>query len=460
MDHDVLLSEWMVHSLRCSHRSSANVGGVRNNVGVDEERASEDSGLVAAEGGEHVVIRDGDSLAVIGEPSAVEQYLRRAGLWEDSARLDLSWLRPLLMFGADAADAVADAAASSGRWVKLTKESAEAVDAHGFMDTKTPGVRWLMAGKRGDISKWLATETGPIASNVTNPQALGGLASLLSNAAGAMAQMERKQEVRELTELLTAIDGKLDDVRRGQRDAVLAKLDGVSFAIGEAMSIREKTGHVSAPSWSKVQHLTADIAEIESNAIRALDALASKAGSAAKVRALAKLAPEIASEVDVWLSVLARCFQLHEEAAVLELDHVREVAPQDLDGHRLVLNESRDGLRERITQTTVGLVRRLDQAASDADLEVLLHSRSVRVIVQSSNQIGDSVVAFHGPLGIETDRELVSSTRWRSALANPQQLKVAAKEAGTKTLYGAGAAALTVASIVTARAASDKGYKA
>jgi hypothetical protein len=317
-----------------------------------------------------------------------------------------------------------------------------------------------MAGKRGDISKWLATETGPIASDVTNPQALGGLGSLLSNAAGAMAQMERKQEVRELTELLTAIDGKLDDVRRGQRDAVLAKLDGVSFAIGEAMSIREKTGHVSAPSWSKVQHLTADIAEIESNAIRALDALASKAGSAAKVRALAKLAPEIASEVEVWLSVLARCFQLHEEAAVLELDHVREVAPQDLDGHRLVLNESRDGLRERITQTTVGLVRRLDQAARDADLEVLLHSRSVRAIVQSSNQIGNSVIAFHGPLGIETDRELVPSTRWRSALANPQQLKVAAKEAGTKTLYGAGAAALTVASIVTARAASDKDYKA
>ena len=80
---------------------------MRNNVGVDEERASEDGGLVSAEDGEHVVIRDGDGLAVIGEPSAVEQYLRRAGLWEDSARLDLSWLRPLLVFGADAADAVA-----------------------------------------------------------------------------------------------------------------------------------------------------------------------------------------------------------------------------------------------------------------------------------------------------------------------------------------------------------------
>lgn len=428
--------------------------------GMDEEARPDDSGLVPVEGGEHVVISDGDGLAVIGNPQAVEQYLRREGLWEASTSLDLRWLRPLLTFGAEAAHSVADAAASSGRWVKLTVESAEDANKHGLMDTKTPGVRWLMAGTPGDISKWLATETGPIASAATNPQALSGLASLLSNAAGAMAQLERKQEVREITEFLAVIDGKLDDVRRAQRDAVLAKLDGVSFAISEALSIREKTGHVSVPSWSKVQHLTADIAEIESNAIRALDALASKAGSAAKVRELAKLAPEISSEVDVWLSVLARCFQLHEEAAVLELDHVREVAPQDLDGHRLALNESRDGLRGRITQTTVGLVRRLDQAASDADLEILLHSRSVRAIVQSSNQVGDSVIAFQGPLGIETDREAVSSPGWRAALGKPEQLKVAAKEAGTKAAYGAGAAVVTVASVLVARSASDKDLNA
>ncbi|RNM11867.1 hypothetical protein EFL26_22280 [Nocardioides pocheonensis] len=427
--------------------------------GMDDEQP-DDGELVPVEGGEHVVISDGDGLAVIGNPQAVEQYLRRKGLWEASTGLDLSWLRPVLTFGAEAVHSAAEAVASSGRWVKLTVESAEDAKQHGLMDTKTPGVRWLMAGKPGDISKWLATETGPMASAATNPEALSGLASLLSNAAGAMAQLERRHEVREITELLTAIDGKLDDVRRTQRDGVLAKLDGVSFAISEAMSIREKTGHVSAPSWSKVQHLTADIAEIASNALRALDALASKAGSAAKVRELAKHAPEIAGEVDVWLSVLARCFQLHEEAAVLELDHVREVAPLDLDGHRLALNESRDGLRGRITQTTVGLVRRLDQAASDADLEILLHSRSVRAIVQSSNAVGDSVMAFQAPLGIEIEREAVSSAGWRAALGKPDQLRVAAKEAGTKALYGVGAVAVSVASVVVARSANDKDLNA
>ena len=418
-----------------------------------------DGGELIPAVGEHVVISDGDGLAVIGDPQAVAQYLRREGLWDASSSLDLGWLHHLMTLGSDAAQSVANAAASSGRWVKLTKESAEAVKEHGLMDTKTPGVRWLMAGKPGDISKWLSTEGGPIAS-AGNPEALAGVSSLLSNAAGVMAQLERKQEVKEITELLSAIDGKLDDVRRAQRDGVLAKLDGVSFAIREAMSIRETTGHVSAPAWSKVQHLTADIAEIESNALRALDALATKAETAQKVGDLAKRSAEVVSEVEVWLSVLARCFQLHEEAAILELDHVREVAPADLDGHRLALRESREGLRERIAHTTDNLVRRLDRAATDADIQILVHSRSVRAIVRSSNEVGASVVAFQKPLAIEAERKAVSSTGWRAALAKPEQLKVAAKEAGTKAAYGAGAVAVTVASVLVARSANDKDFSA
>jgi hypothetical protein len=39
-------------------------------------------------------------------------------------------------------------------------------------------------------------------------------------------------------------------------------------------------------------------------------------------------------------------------------------------------------------------------------------------------------------------------------------LKVAAKEAGTKALYGAGAVAVSVASVVVARSANDKDLNA
>lgn len=426
---------------------------------MDEETQPEDSGQVPAEGGEHLVISDGDGLTVIGDAQAVERYLRGEGLWDASTKLDVRWLRRLLDFGADAAQSVVDISVNSGRWVKLTKESAQAVKDHGLMETKTPGVRWLMAGKPGDISKWLAAEAGP-AVVATNPDVLSGVGSLLSNAAGVMAQIERKQEIGEITDFLAAIDGKLDDVRRAQRDAVLAKLDGVTFAIKEAMSIRETTGHVSKPSWSKVQNLTAVIAEIESNALRALDALASKAESAQKVGDIARVSTEAVPEIEVWLSVLARCFQLHEEAAVLELDYVREVAPKDLDGHRLALGQSRDGLRERITRTTVGLVARLDKAAGEADLHVLLHSRNVRAVVESSNYVGGFVIAFHRPLGIESERTVVSSTGWRDALAKPEQLKVATKEAGKKVAYTVGSVAAVAGSVLLAASAKRNDFDA
>lgn len=180
---------------------------------MDDDEQPADGDLVPVDVGEHIVISDGAGLAVIGDSAAVEEFLQRKGLWDASTTLDLGWLRHLMTFGSEAAQAVADAAANSGRWVKLTKESAEAVKEHGLMDTKTPGVRWLMAGKPGDISKWLSTESGPIAS-AANPEVLVNASALLSNAAGVMAQMERKQELRAITELLSLIDTKLDDVRR------------------------------------------------------------------------------------------------------------------------------------------------------------------------------------------------------------------------------------------------------
>ena len=51
--------------------------------------------------------------------------------------------------------------------------------------------------------------------------------------------------------------------------------------------------------------------------------------------ALAEAAKVAESKAQDWLAVLARCFQLQDAIAVLELDRVLDVAPDDLDGHRL-----------------------------------------------------------------------------------------------------------------------------
>jgi hypothetical protein len=70
------------------------------------------------------LISDDDGLAVIGDPAAVERFLAAEGL--PSRDLRLPRLRAGLGAAAAVAQAGSDIAANSGRWVKMTKESAQA----------------------------------------------------------------------------------------------------------------------------------------------------------------------------------------------------------------------------------------------------------------------------------------------------------------------------------------------
>ena len=166
------------------------------------------------------LVSDGENLAVIGSQKAVERFLRSVGLLDISKDLDTVKISVALGRGAEMAQAASEISARTGRYIKLTKESAGDMNRFGLMPTKTKGVSHAMLGDPGKIGKWLQVEAG-------NGQMLGNPA-LLSGAAGIMAQFARQHEAAELKELLIRIDEKLDDVRRRQRDEVLAKLDRVS----------------------------------------------------------------------------------------------------------------------------------------------------------------------------------------------------------------------------------------
>ena len=75
------------------------------------------------------LISDGDGLAVIGDPAAVERFLVSEGL--SSKDLGLPRLGAVLGAGAGVAQAGSEIAADSGRWVKLTEESAQALRSTG-----------------------------------------------------------------------------------------------------------------------------------------------------------------------------------------------------------------------------------------------------------------------------------------------------------------------------------------
>jgi hypothetical protein len=293
--------------------------------------------------------------------------------------------------------------------VKLTEESARAVKQFGLMETKTPGVSHAMVGQPGDITRWIQIVKSP-GSIVTNP-------AMLAGAAGIMAQIAMQQQVEAIADYLAAIDEKLDDVLRAQTNQVLARMDGVALAVKEARSVRETVGRVSEVTWSKVQHQSATILETQGYALRQLGDLADKIDKKAKVGDLAKTAKEAEAEVEKWLAVLARCFQLHDAIGVLELDRVQDASPDELDRHRLGLKAARRDRLGLISERTEHLLARMNAAAGTANSKVLLHPTSSPAVVESSNHVAADVHDFHRLLGIESGRESSEARRWRKAAA-------------------------------------------
>ncbi|MDV7171948.1 hypothetical protein R4144_00765 [Gordonia amicalis] len=386
------------------------------------------------------LVHDGDGVAVIGNISAVERFLDSLGLLSLSQELQIDRLGPALDTVSNVAEVAAYTAENAGRYVKLTKESYEDVKHLGLMPTKTPGVSHAMLGQPGSINRWIQIEDGP-ASLLMNPVVLSGVA-------GIMAQLARQQEAKELKHLLVAIDEKLDDVRRRQRDEVLAKMDRISLAIEEAVAILEHGGDRQT-TWEKVRSEAGTIAEVQADALRSVEALAEKAIEKNGVKALARAAQEIEAEVGLWIAVLARCFQLQNEFAALELDHVLDTSPLSLEGHRRGINAALEERRNKIVLTTTHLMTRLDKAGAVAQANVLLHARSASAVVNSINAVASSIEDFHVPFAVDVNREALTNTRWRDAMRDPIQMRNAAAEVGPK-VAGAGLALIGTGAVVAA----------
>lgn len=368
------------------------------------------------------LISDGDGLAVIGDPAAVERFLVSEGL-PSSKDLGLPRLGPVLRAGAAAAQAGSEIAANSGRWMKLTEESAKIAKKFPLVKNSKTGCFHATARAQDghQFVRNLQFVEGP-GSIAANPAMLAGAAVL-------MAQLAMQQAMDEITDYLATIDEKVDDVLRAQKDAVLADMIGVDFVIEEAMTVREHVGRVSEVTWSKVQATSMTIARTQAYALRQLDALAEKVEHKAKIGDLAKTSEEAESTVQEWLAVLARCFQLQDAMAVLELDRVLDASPDELDRHRLALRAARQNRLELISRSTGHLMARMDAAAGTANTKVLLHPGASRAVVQSSNHVATAVVEFHGRLGIERGRQSVEARRWVDAAA---EVKDKALETGAE----------------------------
>ncbi|TWG97107.1 hypothetical protein L615_003900000300 [Nocardioides sp. J9] len=391
------------------------------------------------------LISDGSGVAVIGEAGVVEAFLAGQGL--ESRPLDLPRLGTMLSTGGAVAQAGSEVAAQSGRWVKLTKESASLVKEHGLRESKKSGLSTgVIKGPKGQVKGFVEFARSP-GSLLGNPAVLAG-------AAGMMAQLAMQQTMDEITDYLDAIDRKLDDVLRAQTNQVVARVDAVDLALREAMSVRASVGRVSEVTWSKVQATSSTILETQAYALRQLSDLTDKLERTRRIGDLAKAVTEAQGEIDKWLSVLARCFQLHDAVAVLELDRVLDADPDELDRHRLGLQAARRERLDLFSRCTERLSTRLAAAGHTANARVLLHPSRSPATIEAGSEVRTSILQFHDALGIDREPEAVEARRWRTAASEVRDRAVAGGAEGLGSVRRAGGETLQRARSATGKVAS------
>lgn len=379
-----------------------------------------------------VLIDDGEGLAVIGSDAVVEQFLLAEGL--PSRDLQLPRLTHALRAGAVGAEVAAGVAENSGRWVKLTKESAALVDKYGLRRDATSGLATgAIKGRGGQIKGFVEFAKGPGAA-LTNP-------AMLAGAAGLMSQLAMQQAMDKITDYLVVIDKKLDDVLRNQKDTALARMIGAGLIIDEAIALRAAGGRVNSVTWSKVQNAPAVIAETQSYALLQLEGLVEGLERQAKIGAVQAAARTAETQIEEWLGVLARCSQLQDAVAVIELDRVMDIDPADVDAHRQGLHTARRARIALIAQTTDDLARRMRSVAARADRQVLMHPRRAPAVVASNSEIRGAIELFEKHLGIDESREDLIAKRWRRAVSDVPSQLYEAGVSGTEaaTLRGRGA---------------------
>jgi len=381
---------------------------------------------------------DGEGIVVRGDRSAVKRFLSREGLLSMAQEFDLSKLRSALNLGSDLMDTASGIVEQSVMYLKLTPEYRQRLqDAGGLMPTKTPGISYAMLGETGKHSlKWLQVEDGP-ASLLLNPAVLSGLG-------GLMTQFARQAEAQELKALLVQIDRKLDDVRRAQRDRVLAKMGSAAAAIDEALLIH-KSGGDPTTLWDKVSGESVAIMNVQEEALFALRAITEKVKAMSKPGELKKAIKGIENDFAVWIAVLTRCFELLDKFQIVELDHVLATAPENLDGHRLGIWTALERRRTVVLDVTAGLIDQMDAAGAIVNGNVLVHAGAARLVINGLNSAAEILEEFHAPLGIESSRSALVPTPWREAIRDPKQQQTAAKELGVKVGLPAGTTGFAVA---------------
>lgn len=351
------------------------------------------------------LISDGDGVAIVGSPTAVEEFL--ASLTLTTRPMALTPSASDLDFASSTVTRLSTGVDRIGRWIEASEETIHFVESLGLMPTGLSGITHTVLAKSDVIKGWVkaAQEHSEL---ISNP-------ALFSGVAGVMTQTAIQASLQEITDYLKRIDEKLDDVLRAQTNAALAKVDGVRFALEEALAIKAAVGKVSDVTWSKIQTTTTTLFETESYALRQIQDEAGRLRLDTPIADLYEAVRTIETNIPMWLTILANCSSLYDSIAILELDRVFASNPDDLDSHRVGLKAAREKRLKTIASALEMMLGKLSTSVDRANSKVLLNPIQTPKTVESCRTIAISLIEVSTIFGFTTSEEKAEAKRWVEA---------------------------------------------
>jgi hypothetical protein len=351
------------------------------------------------------LISDGDGLAVIGNPADVEEFLESLAL--NGRSLPTRSTKLAADNSSGLVSSVSEIKKSIGSWVKLTEETIGVVEELGLMPSKASGITTKFLTKTESLKGW--TQITEKASSVAaNP-------ALLTGVAGVMAQTALQASLDEITQYLENIDRKLDDVIRSQTNAVLARVDGVRFAVNEANAIKEAVGKVSDVTWSKIQNSSTTLFETESYALRQIQDEAHRINLETPLADMYQAIKSVETNIPMWLTILANCASLYDSIAILELDRVMDTYPDDLDNHRIGLKAARTNRLGAIAMALETILGKVSESVERANAKVLFNPLQTPKTVESCRSIALTIIEISVLFGISTQDQSSEARKWVDA---------------------------------------------
>lgn len=329
-----------------------------------------------------------DGLAVIDkEPGVVSRVMSRKSL------------ASAVGYAGPAAAALME---GSGRYVKLTADSAVARKAAALVDPANATSGVLRDG--GKIAKHLKFENVALLTPAA-PAMLGAMAT----------QQALEASLAEITAYLEVIDAKLDQLLKQNETKAIGQLGGVTFVIEEAKAIFDATGVVSEVTWSKVQGTSLALPSMQAEAIAQLHQIADDINS--KGASTDKLAETLKPEsVVFWLEVLARTISLQDEQYVLELARVLEVDATQVELHQKGIRTARADRLRRLTEGLEVVLDAIGVSGQVSHRAIVANPINAPKVVRAANEISTAIRTFaaHASLELKTVGAL-EETRWSAA---------------------------------------------